>query len=215
MEEMAAWSFQLSAECRHVPTNPSSRCAAVCTTQPCMAKTGNAEVDQQFSSLRPKAKLNQALQRQQRHTQPQQTPKAETCQGQPGSTATSNVPPLHQCCLCPNLSTNPSILCVTVSQSRFPCCSSFVEPRQVGQLGGTRQPAQRQRAQPGWPALNSKCLRHPRHPALRHAHSDSQHPFQLPKLFNKPLVDFRLEISQGCLDWELIQWQTSGFEKDC
>lgn len=37
----------------------------------------------------------------------------------------------------------------------------------------------------------------------------------LPELFNKPQVDFRLEISQGCLDWELTQWHTSGFEQDC
>lgn len=47
MAEKPAWSFQLPAEQQHTPT------------QPCTAKTGDAEGNQQFSSLRLKVKVNQ------------------------------------------------------------------------------------------------------------------------------------------------------------
>lgn len=48
MGEKPAWSFHLPAEHQHTPM------------QPCTAKTGDAESNQQFLSLRLKVKLNQA-----------------------------------------------------------------------------------------------------------------------------------------------------------
>lgn len=184
MGEKPAWSFHLPAEHQHTPM------------QPCTAKTGDAEGNQQFLSLRLKVKLNQACSGSRGTSE---RPKAETHRGS------------QRHSVCHHFTSSGSAL--TCQQTKAFCawlfprasfCLTFADLRQVGQLG---QPISQHRG--------SKCPRHARHPPLIRAHGDSQHPFQMPKLFNKLLVDLRLEISQGCLDWELIQWQTSGFEKGC
>lgn len=72
------------------------------------AKTGDAEGNQHFSSLRLKVKLNQPSSGS-KGTCFQSIPKGRDAQRQP---QTFNMPPLYQQWLCPNLSTNTSILCM-------------------------------------------------------------------------------------------------------
>lgn len=118
MEEKPAWSSQLSAERRHVPANPSSRRAAVHTTQPCVAKTGHAEGHQPFSSLRPKAKLNQPPPAAAEARGPRGPPPPPPQRQRPakGSRAAQRHPTSHGFTSdgsARSLSTNPSVLWTT------------------------------------------------------------------------------------------------------